>query len=135
MKNLDTDVSAPPRKKILLAEDDASVRRFLEVLLRKEGFEVIAAEDGLIAMNSALEHGDIAAFVFDAMMPNLTGYDLSRILRANPPHQQTPIIILSGLEPTENFKNDGVNYYLVKNANFAEELKKVLAELLLISND
>ena len=39
-----------PKTKILLAEDDASMRRFIEITLQRDGYEVVSAEDGLAAM-------------------------------------------------------------------------------------
>ncbi len=85
------------RKKILLVEDDDSMRRFLEIVLQRAAYEVILAEDGLAAMEVAFD-ADIDAVVSDAVMPNLTGHDLCRILRQNPQTKYLPFIILSGLE-------------------------------------
>ena len=84
------------KKKILLAEDDDSMRRFLEVILRKANYDVVSAEDGLVAMKAALEI-EFDAVVADAVMPNMTGYDLCRMLRQNADKKQIPLIILSGL--------------------------------------
>jgi len=70
------------KKKILLAEDDDSMRRFLEVILRKANYDVVSAEDGLVAMKAALEN-EFDAVAADAVMPNMTGYDLCRMLRQN----------------------------------------------------
>ena len=80
------------KKKVLLAEDDSSMRRFIEVTLQKAGFDVLTAEDGLTAMQLALKT-EIDAIVADAIMPNMTGYDLCRMFR----DRQIPCIILSGL--------------------------------------
>ena len=57
-------------KKILLAEDDDSMRRLLEVILQKAGYQTLTAEDGLAAMQIAMEN-EIDAVVADAIMPNL----------------------------------------------------------------
>ncbi len=115
-----------PRKKVLIAEDDASVRRFLEIVLKKEGYEVIAAEDGLVAINLALNQ-KIDAFVLDAMMPNLTGYEVTRILRENSDYQNSPIIILSGFEQKPDEKTADI--YLVKSPTLSEDLKTALSQL------
>ena len=56
------------------------MRRLLEVILKKAGYEVISTEDGLQAMKHALEN-TIDAVVADAIMPGLTGYDLCRMLK------------------------------------------------------
>jgi DNA-binding response OmpR family regulator len=82
-------------KKILLAEDDSAMRRFVEIILQQAGYEVLTAEDGLKAMETALAN-EIDAVVADAVMPHLSGYDLCRMLR--PRAKKLPLIILSGLE-------------------------------------
>ncbi len=112
------------KKKVLLAEDDSSMRRFIEITLQKAGFEVLAAEDGLTAMQMALET-KIDALVADAIMPNMSGYDLCRLLR----DQKIPCIILSGLE--ENGANDGLaDVFLTKDTNLKDELLAALEKLL-----
>lgn len=109
-----------------MAEDDASVRRYLEVVLRRAGYEVTACEDGAAAMQAALtDNFDIA--VFDAIMPHLTGYELCRIFRQHPTLKEIPLIVLSGLEAEANTEAD---VYLLKTANLQEELLHVVALLL-----
>ena len=95
-----SDGNQTSKKKILLAEDDDSMRRFVEVILKQANYDVISTEDGLAAMKAALEN-DIDAVVADAVMPNMTGYDLCRMLRQNPDKKHIPFIILSGLNQDE----------------------------------
>lgn len=118
----------PPTKKILLAEDDNSVRRFIEIILQRANYEVLSAEDGLSAMKIASEN-KIHAVVSDAMMPNLTGYDLCRILKQNPQFNETPFIILSGFQ-NESEENQA-DAYLVKDNNLKENLIQTLSSLFL----
>ena len=113
------------KKTILLADDDHSMRRFLEVVLKKANFEVLTAEDGLSAMQLALEN-NVDAVVADAVMPNMTGYDLCRMLRANPDKARVPLIILSGLEKNET-EAALADVYLVKSNNLKEELIQTLS--------
>lgn len=120
-----------PAKKILLAEDDAAMRRFLEITLQRAGYEVAAAEDGLAAMKIALSK-KFDAVVADALMPNLTGHDLCRMLRQNSDFEGVPLIILSGLEQeiSANVEQACADTYLVKSANLKEELTTLLVNLL-----
>lgn len=122
------DKKKSSQKKILLAEDDYSMRRFLEVTLQKLNYEVFATEDGLAAMKIALET-DIDGIVADAVMPNLTGFDLCRILRQNADKKEIPFIILSGFEQEE--VPDGeqclADAYLTKSNHIVEELDKTLS--------
>jgi len=112
------------KKKVLLAEDDSSMRRFIEITLQKAGFEVLTADDGLAAMQIALET-EIDIIIADAIMPNMSGYDLCRMLR----DRQIPCIILSGL--AENHADgDLADVFLTKDTNLKEELLAAMDKLL-----
>lgn len=119
------------KMKILLAEDDAAMRRFLEITLQRAGYEVTLAEDGLEAMKIALTE-KFDAVVADALMPNLTGHDLCRMLRQNPAFKDAPLIILSGLEQevSANIEENCADNYLVKDGELKEQLTTTLFNLL-----
>lgn len=113
-------------KNILLAEDDSSMRRFIEVILKREGYLITAAKDGIEALQFALEN-TYDAVVADAIMPNMSGYDLCRMLRQNPEYQEKPFILLSGLENS----GDGGNLadaYLMKGSELKTDLTEKLSE-------
>jgi DNA-binding response OmpR family regulator len=118
------------RRKILLVEDDDSMRRFLEIVLQRANYNVVTAEDGLAAMEVAFGN-DIDAVISDAVMPNLTGHDLCRILRQNPEMKSIPFIILSGLEREDSgeLQDYQADAYLLKTSNLSEELHEKLTEL------
>lgn len=85
------------RRRILLVEDDQSVRRYLQVILERAGYEVICAADGLAAMKTALsQHLD--AVVTDAIMPHFSGQEFCRFLRNQPQLSTLPIILLSAFD-------------------------------------
>ena len=90
--------------RVLLAEDDRALRRFLEVVLERAGYEVIPASDGLEAMKVALAN-QLDVVVTDAMMPNLSGHEFCRFLRNSPALRHLPIIMLSALE-RKDMSND-----------------------------
>lgn len=119
------------KKKILLAEDDDSMRRFVEVILQNADYEVLTAEDGLAAMEIGLKN-EIDAVVADAIMPNLSGYDLCRMISANAAGKKIPCIILSGLanenpdDPNENL----ADAFLLKDTNLKQNLLATLENLL-----
>lgn len=115
------------KKKVLLAEDDDSMRRFIEIVLQREGYETVSAKDGLEALNLTLQT-QFDAVVADAIMPNMSGYDLCRMLKQDSASPVVPFILLSGMD-----NNDGHNLadaYLVKGENLKENLTDKLAELL-----
>ena len=95
----------PRPLRVLLVEDDRSLRRYLEVVLRREGYDVIVAVDGLEAMRATLTSA-VDIVVTDAIMPNLNGYELVRFLRNTPQFSHLPIVLLSALEIKESKNED-----------------------------
>jgi DNA-binding response OmpR family regulator len=85
------------KARVLLAEDDRAVRRFLQVILERAGYEVICAADGLEAMKIALAQ-PVDAVVTDAIMPQLSGQELVRFLSSHPTLATLPIILLSAFD-------------------------------------
>lgn len=116
-------MSEPP-KKILLVEDDESMRRFIEVILKREGYETATAKDGLEGLKLALEN-KFEAVVADAIMPNMSGYDLCRMLRQNPQYKDKPLILLSGLDNDDG--NHPADAYLLKGDKLKESLTGTLS--------
>ncbi len=114
------------KKKILLAEDDNSMRRFVGIVLRQAGYEVIAAEDGLEAMQIALE--DVFdAVVTDVVMPNFSGYDLCRSVRANSNQNKIYCILLSGLKNENSAEDSSIaDAFVIKDGNLKKNLLDVL---------
>ncbi|MDO8847030.1 MAG: response regulator [Coriobacteriia bacterium] len=81
-------------KRILVVDDESSIRRLLNVALTGRGFEVLEAEDGLQAMGMvAAEKPDLV--VLDVMMPGMTGHQVHDKLRQNPATKELPILFLS----------------------------------------
>src|SRR4051812_11479251 len=119
------------RGTILIVEDDRSIRRYLEVILQRAGYCVVAAADGLEAMKTALTSA-VDAVVTDAIMPHLNGYELCRFLRHHPKLSRLPVVILSGFERTDPAQDisDRPDVYLAKPVR-PEELTGCLARLLL----
>ena len=77
--------------KILLVEDEESFREGLSFMLSKEGYEVITAEDGNVAISKFEQHGaDLV--LLDVMLPGLSGLDVCKKLRTL---TKVPIIMLT----------------------------------------
>jgi two-component system chemotaxis response regulator CheY len=103
---------------ILVVDDSPTVVKFVSVSLKSEGYDIIAATDGMDAIEklSGLE-GDVNLVITDLNMPNLDGYELISTLRQNDKHRDTPIIILSSEEGDEDRRRGlavGADAYLVK---------------------
>jgi CheY-like chemotaxis protein len=119
-----------PRARVLLAEDDAALRRYLEVVLGRAGYEVRTAADGLEAMKALLST-EVDAVVTDALMPHLSGHELCRFLRRHPKLKSLPVVLLSGNEGARSEAPDDAraDAYLSKPVP-AEELAACLERLL-----
>lgn len=117
--------------KVLIAEDDEAMRRFLEVTLKKQNYNVSVASDGSDALNQAF-NSVFDVIITDALMPNLTGYDLCRILRQTPATENIPLIILSGFDQKEGENTDAklADFYLRKGENLKVELVNLLSNLI-----
>ena len=98
---------------VLLAEDDRALRRFLEVVLERAGYQVFAASDGLEAMKLVMS-ASIDIVVTDAMMPNLSGHEFCRFLRNSPSLSHLPIILLSALERKDTDAAEQADAFLTK---------------------
>ena len=121
------------RTRVLLAEDDRALRRFLEVVLERAGYKVIPAADGLEAMKLALST-QIDIVVTDAMMPNLSGHEFCRFLRNSQTLSHLPVILLSALERKEPNQNaEKVDAFLSKPVS-AESLVECIEQLLARKN-
>ena len=81
-----------PKRRILVADDDPSIRRTLQIGLEKAGYEVLEARDGEEAARLWRENG-VDLIIADIYMPNKSGLQLIMELRA---HNSTiPVIAMS----------------------------------------
>ncbi len=81
-------------KKILIADDDASVRDILRMMLEEDGYEVVEAVDGQEGWEK-LEKNKIDMGIFDLNMPRLDGLQLTERIRTDPRFAQLPILMLT----------------------------------------
>ena len=78
--------------KILVADDEARIRMLIADFLKKEGYEVVEAEDGAQALRLFREESDLSLIVLDVMMPEYDGWTVCREIRKE---SGIPIIILT----------------------------------------
>jgi len=81
-------------KNILYAEDNALVVQVYGNVLKREGFGVEVAEDGLVAMKK-LAAGKYDLMLLDLLMPKINGTDVLKYIRSTPALKAMPVIILS----------------------------------------
>ena len=119
---------------VLLVEDDRALKRFLQVVLERAGYQVHPASDGLEAMKVVLSN-PIDVVVTDAMMPNITGHEFCRFLRNSPALSDLPVIMLSALERKDtNDDAEQVDAFLSKPVS-GETLIGCIEELLARKTD
>ena len=70
-------------KKVLVLEDEANIRGFIVINLRRAGYEVLEAESGEEALEKLKTQRDIRVALLDVMLPGIDGFEVCRRLRAN----------------------------------------------------
>jgi len=118
-------------KKILIVDDETINLDFFEVMLSKLGFAVEKACDGKEALDKVKRFlPDL--ILLDNIMPNMTGWEVTKILKGDPKYRDIPIIMFSALDDVkdkiEGFEL-GVDDYITKPFNFSEVLARIRAVL------
>ena len=70
-------------RKVLVLEDEANIRGFIVINLRRAGYEVVEAESGEEALEKLKAQKDIRVALLDVMLPGIDGFEVCRRLRAN----------------------------------------------------
>ncbi len=107
----------PAGKRILVADDDALVRRLIADALRDAGYHVSEASDGLEVLRR-LQAEPPDFLVLDLVMPEIDGAQVCRYLKAHPQLRALPVVLLSGAatESAAQVEELGVAAYLPKRA-------------------
>ena len=69
-------------KKVLVLEDESSIRSFIVINLTRAGYDVIEAETGEMALETLKDHPDICVALLDVMLPGIDGFEVCRRIRA-----------------------------------------------------
>ena len=123
--------AATPAPAILIVDDDEHMRALIRDTLSEAGFAVAEA-DGLAAARRSLEASKPALIILDVGLPDGSGVDLCREVRANASLSQTPIVMLTGrgrLDQKDEGFSAGADQYLVKPVKPRELLLWVQALL------
>ena len=119
------------RKKILVIDDEMISLEFFEVMLSKLGFVVEKAENGEEGF-AIVKKFFPDLIIMDNIMPKMSGWELTKILKADPKFREIPIIMLSALDDVkdkvEGFEL-GIDDYITKPFNFSEVLARIRAVL------
>ena len=113
---------------ILVVDDEPSIRALLRQELTEAGYNVIEADDGAKAVELArLRTPDL--ILLDVMMPGLSGFDVTSVLKADERTRHIPILLLSIIEDREKGFRLGADEYLTKPVD-ADRLLNTIASLL-----
>lgn len=114
-------------KHILIVDDSKTVRNLVAFIMKKEGFTVTTAEDGLDGLEK-LYSNTVDLVISDVNMPRMDGFTFIRTVREQDAYRDLPIVILS----TEGQEKDiqhgtklGANMYMVKPAQPDKMVKNI----------
>lgn len=118
--------------KILLVEDDKSLREIYGVRLLAEGYDIISAGDGEEALAMAIkERPDL--IVSDVMMPKISGFDMLDILRSTTETRNIKVIMMTALSSEDQRRRGealGADRYLVKSQVGIEDVVRTVHDVL-----
>ena len=118
--------------KILLVEDDKSLREIYGVRLLAEGYDIVSAGDGEEALAMAIKERP-ALIVSDVMMPKISGFDMLDILRSTTETKDIKVIMMTALSSEDQRQRGeklGADRYLVKSQVGIEDVVRAVHEVL-----
>ncbi|MBG3878975.1 response regulator [Desulfovibrio oxamicus] len=115
-------------KHILIVDDSKTVRNLVAFIMKKEGFKVTTAEDGLDGLEKLYSSENVDLIISDVNMPRMDGFTFIKTVREQDAYRDLPIVVLS----TEGQEKDiqmgmslGANLYMVKPAQPEKMVKNI----------
>lgn len=118
--------------KILLVEDDKSLREIYGVRLLAEGYDIVSANDGEQALAVAIKERPVL-IITDVMMPKISGFDMLDILRSTSETRNIKVIMMTALSSDDQRlrgEQMGADRYLVKSQVGIEDVVRTVHEVL-----
>ena len=116
-------------KHILIVDDSKTVRNLVAFIMKKEGFSITTAEDGLDGLEKLYAAENVDLIISDINMPRMDGFTFIKTVREQEAYRDLPIVVLS----TEGQERDiqqglslGANLYMVKPAQPDKMVKNVM---------
>jgi DNA-binding response OmpR family regulator len=115
-------------ERVLVAEDDRVLRRAVDVMLRKHGYQVSLAADGAEALVRA-QQDKPDLILHDVILPKMLGFEVLRLLKASDETATIPVVMLSNLEQESDHREalDGGAIAFIIKSNI--RLDKLAAEV------
>ncbi|MCG8430753.1 MAG: response regulator [Candidatus Omnitrophica bacterium] len=116
-------------EKILIADDEVDIREIMKSIIAKEGYEVIAVEDGTQALATAREvKPDLV--ILDYLMPGLNGIEVCRALQKEEETRRIPVIIITAYpNQKDEALNAGAVDFLSKEADNVDIVWRIRSAL------
>jgi DNA-binding response OmpR family regulator len=122
-------LAQPPRKLVLVVDDDQSVRELVVRALQGKGYETLEAKDGITAaelLGKMTRTPDL--LICDVMMPTIDGFSLARLVKTSANLRTVPIIFLTAKAAAEDVVRGiklGARHYVQKPFSVKDLLDKV----------
>ena len=118
--------------KVMVVEDDASLREIYSIRIAAEGYEIVSAGDGEEALAVAVrEKPDL--ILSDVMMPKISGFDMLDILRSTPETATIKVVMMTALSADDQRQRGerlGADRYLIKSQVGIEDVVNTIHEVL-----
>jgi DNA-binding response OmpR family regulator len=121
------------KKTVLLVDDDENIRLTAEAILENWGLQVLTSESGREALEIT-KANKIDLVLLDVNMPDISGFEICKILKGNPQTSKIAVILLTGLGKTKDVDTGfqcGANDYLIKPVDW-DRVKSKISKLLRI---
>ncbi len=115
-----------PSASVLVVDDEPNFRLLLAQELGEAGYRVLEAASGSEALTLARRHHP-KIILLDVLMPDMSGLDVIRVLRADPATASVPIVVLSVAEEAEHALDIGANAHLRKPVDFTRLAETIAA--------
>jgi len=89
------------KKPVLIVDDDEDQRTVMGLLLRRQGHEVITAENGEVALEK-VRRADPGLVLLDVNMPGINGFEVCRRIKSNPATRLTPVVLVTTLSAIQD---------------------------------
>ncbi|MEL7450783.1 MAG: EAL domain-containing protein [Pseudomonadota bacterium] len=113
--------SSPAQPRVLVVDDDATLRLLMREALEGTGLEVLEADNGEDGL-ALFEAWQPALVLLDVELPTLNGFDLCRQLRATPAGSYVPVVMVTGLDDVRSVEHAyeaGATDFIAKPVNWA----------------
>ncbi|MCK9521872.1 MAG: response regulator [Proteobacteria bacterium] len=124
--------AAIQQRTILIVDDSIAIRTMQKALLESSGFKVLSASDGLQALQ-LLAYNTVDAVLSDVQMPNMDGFELTRVIKSRDKTKNIPVILVTSLGSDADIQAglaSGADGHIIKKELTRSELLKTINQLI-----